>query len=173
MYGGSGNVNGTVQYGKFGKKKFPFYLTFFFFKKSKVNGGCTDQDYASFTANNVALMDRGFLTDCSMLTKISNAAKFNAAGVLMINDYDKVGLFGAGLTALAPLPAFSLTYQLGTTLLETIKVNHLSVTMSANNIAPTVTTMNVIAETRQGDPNNVIVVGSHLDSVLAGPGINV
>jgi Zn-dependent M28 family amino/carboxypeptidase len=30
----------------------------------------------------------------------------------------------------------------------------------------------VIAETRKGDPNRVIVVGAHLDSVPAGPGIN-
>ena len=31
---------------------------------------------------------------------------------------------------------------------------------------------NVIAETRDGDPNSVIVVGAHLDSVGVGPGIN-
>ena len=30
----------------------------------------------------------------------------------------------------------------------------------------------VIAETDGGDPNNVVVVGAHLDSVAAGPGIN-
>ena len=33
-------------------------------------------------------------------------------------------------------------------------------------------TSNVIAETPDGDPNNVIVVGAHLDSVGVGPGIN-
>ena len=33
-------------------------------------------------------------------------------------------------------------------------------------------TENVIAETRGGDPNKVVVVGAHLDSVGAGPGIN-
>jgi Zn-dependent M28 family amino/carboxypeptidase len=30
----------------------------------------------------------------------------------------------------------------------------------------------VIAETRGGDPNKVVVVGAHLDSVGPGPGIN-
>jgi aminopeptidase Y len=34
------------------------------------------------------------------------------------------------------------------------------------------TTSNVLAESVGGDPNNVIVVGAHLDSVNAGPGIN-
>ena len=33
-------------------------------------------------------------------------------------------------------------------------------------------TQNVLAETRTGDPNNVIVVGAHLDSVGPGSGIN-
>jgi Zn-dependent M28 family amino/carboxypeptidase len=33
-------------------------------------------------------------------------------------------------------------------------------------------TKNVIAETRDGDPDSVIVVGAHLDSVGTGPGIN-
>jgi len=33
-------------------------------------------------------------------------------------------------------------------------------------------TFNIIADTLVGDSNNVIVVGSHLDSVPAGPGIN-
>jgi Zn-dependent M28 family amino/carboxypeptidase len=31
---------------------------------------------------------------------------------------------------------------------------------------------NLIAETKVGDPNNVIMLGAHLDSVQAGPGIN-
>ncbi|KAG0132212.1 hypothetical protein HOY82DRAFT_591167 [Tuber indicum] len=33
-------------------------------------------------------------------------------------------------------------------------------------------TQNVFAETKGGDPNNVIILGAHLDSVQAGPGIN-
>jgi Zn-dependent M28 family amino/carboxypeptidase len=33
-------------------------------------------------------------------------------------------------------------------------------------------TANVLAETRGGDPNRVVLQGSHLDSVLEGPGIN-
>ena len=34
------------------------------------------------------------------------------------------------------------------------------------------TTWNVIAETDRGADDNVVVVGAHLDSVFAGPGIN-
>lgn len=39
-------------------------------------------------------------------------------------------------------------------------------------IVETRTTQNVFAETEAGDPENVIVLGAHLDSVQAGPGIN-
>jgi Zn-dependent M28 family amino/carboxypeptidase len=34
------------------------------------------------------------------------------------------------------------------------------------------TTTNIIAQTRAGDPDKVLVVGAHLDSVVEGPGIN-
>ena len=33
-------------------------------------------------------------------------------------------------------------------------------------------TFNIISETVEGDPNNVIMIGAHLDSVQAGPGVN-
>jgi Zn-dependent M28 family amino/carboxypeptidase len=48
----------------------------------------------------------------------------------------------------------------------------LTVHLAADTFAEIRTTRNVIAETATGDPNRVIVVGAHLDSVTAGPGIN-
>ena len=33
-------------------------------------------------------------------------------------------------------------------------------------------TWNIIAETKEGDPDNVVFLGAHLDSVQAGPGVN-
>ena len=44
--------------------------------------------------------------------------------------------------------------------------------MRVDRVNETRTTYNVIAETPTGDPNNVVVVGAHLDSVPRGPGIN-
>lgn len=35
-----------------------------------------------------------------------------------------------------------------------------------------VDTMNLIAETHEGNPDNVLITGSHLDSVPEGPGVN-
>jgi Zn-dependent M28 family amino/carboxypeptidase len=35
-----------------------------------------------------------------------------------------------------------------------------------------VTTLNVIAETKGGDPNNILYATAHLDSVRSAPGVN-
>ncbi len=50
---------------------------------------------------------------------------------------------------------------------ETVKV-----TLLVDSIFETRETWNIIAETKEGDPNKVIMVGAHLDSVQEGPGIN-
>ena len=41
----------------------------------------------------------------------------------------------------------------------------------ATRTVPPGTGRNVIAQTRTGDPDHVVMVGAHLDSVPAGPGI--
>lgn len=45
---------------------------------------------------------------------------------------------------------------------------------AAISLAPpqNVTQYNIIAESKSGDPNNVVMAGAHLDSVQRGPGIN-
>lgn len=43
--------------------------------------------------------------------------------------------------------------------------------VSTNTFRGLATTSNVFAETRDGDPDNVVMVGAHLDAVNAGPGI--
>ncbi|KAK4141453.1 peptidase-like protein [Dichotomopilus funicola] len=46
------------------------------------------------------------------------------------------------------------------------------VSLLVDAISETRETWNIIAETKQGDPNNIVMVGAHLDSVQAGPGVN-
>jgi aminopeptidase Y len=43
--------------------------------------------------------------------------------------------------------------------------------LETDTVRGAVTTANVIAESRGGDPSNVVVAGAHLDSVLGSPGI--
>ena len=56
--------------------------------------------------------------------------------------------------------------------LELSAIPGLEMRLFVNVVAYSGTTYNVIAESRHGDPNNVIMAGAHLDSVAEGPGIN-
>jgi Zn-dependent M28 family amino/carboxypeptidase len=55
---------------------------------------------------------------------------------------------------------------------NTINDGGLTMRMATNVSTTYATTMNIIADTPSGDASNVVVIGSHLDSVDAGPGIN-
>ena len=48
----------------------------------------------------------------------------------------------------------------------------LQVTLLVDSIAEERPSWNIISETKEGDPNNVVMLGAHLDSVQAGPGVN-
>jgi len=142
-----------------------------------VGGACNVSDFSNFTDGNIALIARNGLVDCNILTKVTNAINKGASGVLMYYDPNTSGLFTSGLVDLISIPAFSITYQLGQNLLELYALNQiegrvLEFYLQANTTAPSTVTMNIIAETPTGNPNSIIVVGSHLDGVLAGPGIN-
>jgi len=68
-----------------------------------------------------------------------------------------------------PIPAFALSYEVGTALKDERSV---TVRYTLSTEANTITTFNVLADTKEGNPDSVIVIGSHLDSVPAGPGVN-
>ncbi|OLY84847.1 Aminopeptidase [Smittium mucronatum] len=69
------------------------------------------------------------------------------------------------------IPVLSLTFSTFKTLLAGIN-NGARVDLVTNTEIKVVTTSNVICEGRAGNPNNTIVIGSHLDSVAFGPGMN-
>lgn len=50
--------------------------------------------------------------------------------------------------------------------------DEVTVTLLVDSIFEERETWNVIAETKAGDPDNVVFLGAHLDSVQAGPGVN-
>jgi Zn-dependent M28 family amino/carboxypeptidase len=67
------------------------------------------------------------------------------------------------------IPALSTTYARG---VEFVNTAGLRMRLFANVTRTPRNTENIIAESRGGDPNNVIMAGAHLDSVPEGPGIN-
>ncbi|MGI9305089.1 MAG: M28 family metallopeptidase [Gammaproteobacteria bacterium] len=132
--------------------------------------GCEAADFTGFPGGNIALMQRGA---CSFQQKAENAAGAGAVGAIIFNQgntEDRRGLINGTLSAdySGGIPVFFATFDRG---LEWAGTAGLALGQFANVFRGIVTTSNVIADSRTGDPNNIVVSGAHLDSVDEGPGI--
>jgi len=133
--------------------------------------GCNGSDYntSNISPGFVALVMRG---NCTFREKALVSNSVGASALLIYNDgtsSSRMGPFTGSLGGPVPIPVFGISYFLGMSLSE---VPGLLLNIQMHSTATNMTTMNVFAETPFGNPENVIVVGSHLDSVPAGPGIN-
>ncbi|HKJ38038.1 MAG TPA: M28 family metallopeptidase [Anaerolineales bacterium] len=128
--------------------------------------GCNAADWAGFTAGNIALISRGA---CSFAIKATNAHSAGAVGVIIYNNAAGGinGTLGNGFTL--DIGVTSVTQAVGQQLAAT---PGLIMRLKTDTFRGVATTYNVVAETKGGNPDNVVVVGAHLDSVNAGPGIN-
>jgi Zn-dependent M28 family amino/carboxypeptidase len=137
------------------------------------SSGCESTDFAGFPAGNIALVQRG---TCTFELKGNNAAAAGASGIIFFNQGDSASPDRQGLPAVTlgngytgGIPALSVPYQLGADLSG---LSGLRMRLFANVEREPGMTSNIIAESRRGDPDNVIMAGAHLDSVPEGPGIN-
>jgi len=137
------------------------------------SSGCEPADFAGFPAGNIALLQRG---SCTFELKAENAAAAGATGIVIFNQGNTAGADRQGIPAVtltanntSGIPVLGTTYALGVTLSNTPA---LRMRVFANTVRETKTTFNVLAETSSGNADNVVMVGAHLDSVGAGPGIN-
>lgn len=133
--------------------------------------GCDAADFAGFPAGHIALMQRG---TCTFQLKAENAAAAGAVGAIIFNQGntpDRTGLFVGTLSAAyaGGIPVMMSSYAQGE---EWAGLPGLTLRLFANVFRGLATTTNVFAESRAGNPNNVVMVGAHLDSVPRGPGIN-
>jgi Zn-dependent M28 family amino/carboxypeptidase len=137
--------------------------------------GCEAADFAGFPAGNIALLQRG---TCTFELKAENAAAAGAVGIVIFNQgntdaEDRNNIPAVTLTANneSGIPVLGTTYDLGETLAGLVP-GGLTMRVFANTLRQIETTFNVLAETSSGNDSNVVMVGGHLDSVSAGPGIN-
>jgi Zn-dependent M28 family amino/carboxypeptidase len=141
--------------------------------------GCEDADFAGFTAGNVALVQRG---TCDFAVKAVNAQEAGASAVIVFNQGNDPGREGVvagtlGETAQdgdpsppdVTIPVIGTSYAIGEELANLSGAEAHIVTDVENDPR---TSTNVLADTPGGNPANTIVVGTHLDSVDDGPGIN-
>jgi Zn-dependent M28 family amino/carboxypeptidase len=133
--------------------------------------GCEALDFESFPAGNIVLIQRG---TCPYVQKAANAQEAGASGLILFNEGqpgrtavpNNLPLGAEGVHIPGVGTSFTVGEDLANPAVGTrarVKTEVLEQLGQSNN---------VIAETPTGDPNRVVVVGAHLDSVPAGPGIN-
>jgi Zn-dependent M28 family amino/carboxypeptidase len=135
--------------------------------------GCETADFAGFPAGNVALVQRG---TCNFSVKALNAQAAGASAVVVFNEGQPgrtaliVGTLGApGVN----VPVVGLSYADGEAIVLQVRAGAtVTLHVATSTESEIRRTVNVLADTKKGDANNVVVVGAHLDSVIAGPGIN-
>jgi Zn-dependent M28 family amino/carboxypeptidase len=130
------------------------------------NTGCDAADFATqdYTGS-VALIRRG---GCTFEQKHLNAFAAGAIAVLVSNN-TAGPLQNVTLTNPGKIPTGGVSQADGTTLAGKAGA---SVTVDMRFHNETRTQRNVIAQTKTGRTNNVVMAGAHLDSVETGAGIN-
>ncbi len=136
--------------------------------------GCAAEDYDG-VAGKVALVQRG---TCAFVTKWELAQAAGATGVIIYNEGNAPERQNPIFVDNQPSPPATIaaviaSYSVGNELLQASKAGQdPTVDLKVYGTFTDRFLPQVIAETRGGDPDHVVVVGAHLDSVPAGPGIN-
>ena len=132
--------------------------------------GCEAADFAGFPAGAIALMQRG---TCTFAQKAGNAESAGATAAVIFNrgggaDTAIQGtLGGLGIE----IPVLGASFPVGQELYDLSLSGPVTAHIETSTESDIRTTSNVIAETPGGHPDKVVIAGTHLDSVPAGPGI--
>ncbi|WP_270889769.1 M28 family peptidase [Pedococcus sp. 5OH_020] len=128
--------------------------------------GCQASDFTGFVPGNIALVQRG---TCTFVQKVANAEAAGASAAIIFNEGNpgRTSLFSGSLSGSEHIPVVFTTYALGTQLLGQYTPGSGPVlTIDVNAIDdPNRSDWNVIADSKGGDPNNILVVDAHLDAI--------
>jgi Peptidase family M28/PA domain len=145
---------------------------------SSSTSGCTAADFSGFVPGRIALIQRG---GCNFGVKVINAQAAGATGVIIFNEGNpgRTGLLvgslvdAAGNRFVPTIPVAFTTFDVGDNLLTqyqeavqggtALPVMNISVQGVSN---PNADDYNVIAESKGGDKNHVLVVDAHLDAIF-------
>ncbi|TDC73928.1 M28 family peptidase [Streptomyces hainanensis] len=132
--------------------------------------GCEATDFTATPEPGIALIERG---GCTFALKVANAAEAGALGAVIYNNAPGAlsGTLGAPEAGL--LPAGGVSRADGLALAEELTAGReVTLRLEVEELAEDRDTVNVLAESPDGDPERVVMAGAHLDSVRNGPGIN-
>ncbi|KAK3689398.1 aminopeptidase Y [Podospora appendiculata] len=138
--------------------------------------GCDASSYAGLDVKGKIVLIQRFRcpTGGTLAGRMLPAARAGAAAVIVYNDV-ATNVTAGTLSAPDPehVPAGFINMVDGLRITERLKAGEkLQTYFQQTQTVETRVTQNVFAETEDGDPNNVVVLGAHLDSVQAGAGIN-
>jgi Zn-dependent M28 family amino/carboxypeptidase len=132
-----------------------------------VGEGCNPADAASVPPGSVALVRRG---TCPFAQKAAHAATAGAVGLIVVNVEDTPLTGGTlGETATGVVPTGGVSRSAGDALAGRAGA---TITLTLVTAIQETQSRNVLAQTRTGNPDDVVFAGGHLDSVPEGPGIN-
>ncbi|KAK7045639.1 hypothetical protein VNI00_007472 [Paramarasmius palmivorus] len=139
---------------------------------------CNGEELAATGADvtgKILLIERGSCPDGTTFAgKVKTAKAGGAIATIIFNSQDAF-ITGGTLTAPNPeyVPAGLIQRAQGLALRERVLAGEkLVVEYEQIQIFEDRTTVNIIAETKAGNSENVIMLGAHLDGVQAGPGVN-
>jgi len=144
---------------------------------SSSTSGCTSADFTGFVAGRIALIQRG---GCNFGVKVQNAQAAGASGVIIFNEGNpgRTDLLVGSLVDVAgnpivpTIPVAFTTFAIGQNLLNQYQqavqnqtaLPVMSISIRAI-VDPNRDDWNVIAESKGGDKNHVVVVDAHLDAI--------
>lgn len=115
----------------------------------------------------IALIERG--ANIPFQDKVDAVTSAGAIGALIFND--RPGLFSGRLGKVSTIPVIGISREAGLEIRERLGNGVLGVRIDLSAARITVNTSNLIA-TKRAAGQGIIIVGSHLDTVPAGPGAN-
>lgn len=137
------------------------------------NDGCDAANFPGGVSGSIALISRG---GCEYGLKSALAGAAGAAGVVIYNNEGgDEELWGSLIERSRPEgpypPTVAISENAGRTILTSLASGERIGNLNVEEIVENRVTMNLIAQTKAGDQDNVLVLGAHADSVEAGPGI--
>jgi Zn-dependent M28 family amino/carboxypeptidase len=137
------------------------------------DSGCEAGDFPATTSGNISLIQRG---TCTFFEKAFNAQQAGAVGVIIFNegqDGRQETLAGTlGAQEDITIPVTGISFADGQELFNLLQSGPVTMHMFTSVQRDLRETENVLANTPTGRADRVVLVGAHLDSVSAGPGIN-
>jgi Zn-dependent M28 family amino/carboxypeptidase len=136
------------------------------------NSGCEAADFPATVTGRIALIQRG---TCTFRDKVTNAQAAGAIGVVLFNEgqQGRTDAFEGTLDPpLTTIPVVMASFAAGEELYNATKAGIVTVRVATAGHIENVPSVNITADTSGGRADRTVVVGGHLDSVPAGPGIN-